>query len=92
MVSIEEVGLIIAVVSGTIVPAVFFLMQRHFRTADASSERDKKEMVDVQTSLRQIWERLELIHSDVRLHEFRLNKLDDGKWDQREMSPRRPFR
>ena len=115
MVSIEEVSLYVGIISGLVIPVVFFFMVRHLKNSDSTSSKatyatfnigtmDKRindiaDTLDEQNKhfdkridglmnsmekrderwradLNKVWERIDAISTDSKLHEYRLNKLD----------------
>jgi hypothetical protein len=117
MVSIEELSLVVAIVSGTVIPIIFFILIRHLKDSDSTSDKAtmatfnihsmNKDMVDIKDSIDQqrkhfdkridllnssieqrderwrndlnkIWDKLDSIIGDVRVHESRLNRVDPG--------------
>ena len=97
MVSFEELGLIISVLTGTVVPIAFLFLIRHVKAGDSTSNKavmatfnidtikdDLRELKQHLQELKQkqhednrkLWERVDQMHTDVKLHDYRLNKLD----------------
>lgn len=75
MVSFEEVGLIISIISGTVIPIVFFIMMRHLKRSDSTEDKATMASFNVGTMGNEIREIKDTIQDTNNHFDKRLDSL-----------------